>query len=34
MILFDYFRSEAGERAVDARLIHDAGLFSEFHREG
>src|SRR5215831_18982377 len=32
MIFFDYFRSETGERAVDARRIHDAGLFSEFHR--
>src|SRR5581483_8093067 len=27
----DDFRSQTGQRAVDARVVHDAGLFSEFH---
>ena len=32
VIFFDDFRSETSERAIDARRIHDAGLFSKFHR--
>jgi hypothetical protein len=32
VIFFDDFRGESSERAIDARRIHDAGLFCEFHR--
>jgi hypothetical protein len=31
MIFFDDFGSQTSQRAVNARCVHDAGLFSEFH---
>src|SRR6266511_465812 len=34
VVFFYNFRSEAGERAVDSRAIHDARLLDEIHFAG
>jgi hypothetical protein len=34
MIFFDYLRRHAGQCAIDARAIHDAGFLDEIHVRG